>query len=127
MSVSRVCAGEKQDDDNIKQVHMDAFLASAQRAPSTDSRPFLYDLWHVRQQPVRLKTGASWQELGLHRGTRVTQCRSPVRFHSPRNPADRPRADEPAAVLIYAKFSYCMLIAPLRNDPLCVLQQPMHS
>ena len=31
---------EKQDDDN-KRVPMDAFLGSAQLAPSTGSRPFL--------------------------------------------------------------------------------------
>ena len=39
VNVNVECA-EKQDDDN-KRVHMDAFLGSAQLAPSTGSRPFL--------------------------------------------------------------------------------------
>ena len=85
----------------------DAFLGSAQLAPCTGSRPFLYDLWHVRQQPVRLET---WQELTLR--TRVTQCRSPRSLPlSTRNPADRPCADKTAAVL-HAKFSpiACLLL-----------------
>ena len=101
---------EKQDDDN-KRVHMGCFswFRRSSRHPQVRG-PFFMTSGTCDKQPVRLETGATWQELTLR--TRVTQCRSPRSLPTRLATLQTGHVPIRQAAVLHAKFSpvACLLL-----------------